>query len=496
MHIIHIASEMAPAAKVGGLGDVILGLSRELQAKGHTVEVILPKYSSIDYRAVDGLSIVCRDLWSYLAGGWCHNTVWKGRVAGIKVFFIEPHNPTHYFCREHPYGYPDDIERFTYFSRAALEFLLKTRSRPDILHLHEWQTALIAPLYWDIYRALGLNNPAIVMTLHNLEHQGHCTPADLDRVGLKGLHYLTQERLAHDGNPLTINLLKGGIVYSNLVTTVSPTYAREIQTVAMGHGLDHTLRTHASKLKGILNGLDYAHWSPKTDTHLIANYEASEEGLQKKAENKRELQRRLLLAPTDSPLIGCVARLVPQKGVSLIKHAMLRALSLGAQFVLLGSSPIPAIRDDFHKLKVQLCDNVNVHLELQHHEELIHLIFAGADLFIVPSIFEPCGLTQLISLAYGTIPIVRRTGGLADTIVDIDNRERSLNERNGFVFDLPTPEGVNTALDRALVMYSQNPTLWKELQLRAMRFDFSWKRPALEYIKIYESARKLIELTP
>lgn len=494
MHIVHIASEMAPAAKVGGLGDVVLGLSRETVAQGHQVTVILPKYSCLDYAAIEDLAIAQKDLWSYLGGAWVHNTVWVGTVSGIRVYFIEPHNASHYFGRPNIYGYPDDIERFTYFSRASLEFLLKANINPDILHIHEWTAALVAPLYWDVYRPLGLNRPGIVFTSHNFEHQGHCSVADLERVGLDGHRYLVPDKIQHDRNPGVINLIKGAIVYSNWVTTVSPTYAEEVKTSWGGHDMHLTLQKYAYKFSGILNGLDYTHWNPKDDPYLPFPFDDSSDGLIKKRRNKNELKRRLLLANNeDRPLVGSISRLVPQKGVDLIKHAIHRTLQLGGQFVLLGSSPIPAIREDFFKLKLNLSDNPHVHLELQPHEELTHLIFAASDMFIVPSIFEPCGLTQLIAQRYGSIPIVRHTGGLADTVYDVDDSHAPENQRNGYSFDEPDKNSVSVVLERAIDTWKNERPRWQALMQKGMRMDFSWRQPTQEYLKVYERVRQLIQ---
>jgi starch synthase len=496
MQIVHIASEMAPAAKVGGLADVILGLARETQAQGHEVTVILPRYACLDYRTIEDLAIAQKDLWSYLSGAWIHNTIWEGRVAGIRTYFVEPHNATHYFGRPNVYGYPDDVERFTYFSRAALEFLLKAQINPDVLHIHEWTAAVVAPLYWDVYRPLGLDKPGILFTSHNFEHQGHCSVADLDRIGLDGARYLVADKLQHDRNPGVINLVKGAIVYSNWITTVSATYAEEVKTAWGGHDLHPTLQKYSFKFSGIVNGLDYTHWNPRNDPYLRYPYDDSEAGLSGKANNKRELRRRLQLGNGENrPLVASISRLVPQKGVELLKQAIYRTLQLGGQFVLLGSSPIPSIREDFYKLKTNLADNAHVHLELQPHEELTHLIYAGSDMFIIPSIFEPCGLTQLIAQAYGSVPIVRHTGGLADTVFDVDDAHANETRKNGYSFDEPQRSAVNTVLERAITTWKHDRPRWQALMQKGMRMDFSWKEPAAEYLRLYEQVRKAAAAT-
>ena len=494
MLIIHVASELAPVAKVGGLGDVIYGLCRALAQKGHQVEVVLPKYDCIDYSQIKNLRIDTQGLLSFCKGEWVHNTIWSGYVEEIKVYLIEPHNSTYYFNRGSFYGCPDDIERYTYFSRTTLEFLHKTGKKVDVLHFHDWQTAAIAPLYNDIYKGLGFDKSTLVFTIHNLEYQGQCAPCDLDHIGLKGESYLSQDKLGDNHNLATINLLKGGIVYSNFVTTVSPNYAKEVITPEGGRGLDKTLRQYQSKFQGILNGIDYGFWNPRTDRYLPAHYSwrnlsrhaKAIDALEEKALIKKHLRDRLALTHSHSPLVSCITRLVPQKGIALIKHAIYRTLEKGGQFVLLGSSPIPEIHKEFLNLQLHFSDNPGVHLELEHHEELAHLIYGGSDMLIVPSIFEPCGLTQLIAMRYGTIPIVRRTGGLADTVFDVDYSGKEHPNPNGYVFDTPDQQGIQSALDRAIDCWFTAPEKWRKVVNAAMKMDFSWKISSEKYLEIYQ----------
>ncbi len=476
MHIIHIASEMARIAKVGGLGDVILGLSRQCADEGHEVEVILPRYTCLHHEGMRDLHVLHRDLWSFGGGKWHHNTIWAGWVEGIKVYLIEPHTAPHYFERERIYGYDDDIERFIYFSRAALEFLQRAQIKPDILHLHEWHSALCAPLYHDLYGRLGNENGAVVFTMHNLKHQGQCSVHDLDKVGIHGADYLHPDKLQHNADPNTINLLKGGIVYADAITTVSPTYAKEVLGPKFGMDLDETLLQHQDKFQGVLNGLDYSLWGPTVDKLLPVAYSHDDESIRNKGQCKHALRDRLALEQRVCPVVGTIARLVPQKGVEMIKHSIFEVLDRGGQFVLLGSAATKEINDDFHALKIHFADNPNVHLELHHHEELAHLIYAGCDLFMVPSLFEPCGLTQIIALRYGTVPLVRRTGGLADTVFDDDN---------GFTFDTPNFASCDAALHRALDLYENDKKAWTEMMVRGMKMDFSWKRSSKEYLDVY-----------
>lgn len=493
MHIIHI-SEMAPLAKVGGLADVVLGLCRELSWKGHDVDIIIPKYDCMDSEQIRDMAVFEQDLPSFYQGSWHSNTIWMGWVENLKVYFIEPHHPRFFFNRGCFYGCDDDLERFLYFSRAALEFMYKKALIPDIIHLHDWQTAIIAPLYKDMYCELGFNKPKIVLSIHNMEYQGKCHSQDLNLIGLDGAAYDDPEKLRDKLDPRLINLLKGGIVYSDYVTTVSPNYAKEVLLPEGGRGLEDTIIQHQNKFKGILNGIDYSYWNPEIDRFLPAHYSPREypankkdlKTLDKKAYIKKILRERLMLLEDHRPIIGCITRLVPQKGIELIKHVMLHIVDKRGQFVLLGSSPIPGIGEEFHRLKHHFTDHPHVHLVLHHQEELAHLIFAGCDMLIVPSLFEPCGLTQLIALKYGTVPIVRRTGGLADTIFDVDYSGKPFEETNGYTFDQPDAQGIDSALDRAIKCWFDEPEKWRHLMLNGMKTDYSWNRSANLYMDIYQ----------
>lgn len=498
MHIVNIASELAPLAKVGGLGDVLLGLSRELSWKGYDVDIIIPKYDCMNSDDVRDLVIDTPELLSFYEGEWHRNMVWMGWVENLKVYFIEPLHPRHFFDRGCIYGCDDDVERFLYFSRAALEFLYKKEMQPDIIHLHDWQTAVVAPMYKDMYRKLGFKKPRIVHTIHNVEYQGKCAVHDLEKIGMPGADYLTPDKLQDLQNSTTINLLKGAIVYSDYVTTVSPTYAEEVKKPQEGRGLDSVFIQYQNKFSGILNGVDYSYWNPEIDRYLVAHYSLRElpankkdrNTLDKKAFIKKTLRERLTLDEDYRPIVGCVARLVPQKAPELIKHAIYRTLELGGQFVLLGTSPITSINAEFHDLKHRFADHPHVSLTLHSREDLAHYIYAGSDMFIVPSLFEPCGLTQLIALKYGSVPIVRRTGGLGDTIFDIDHSERPFEERNGYVFDAPDVAGFNSAFDRAMDCWFHHPDKWRKLMVTGMSMDYSWNKPAGQYVEIY---KKLIQ---
>lgn len=494
MHIIHIASELAPLAKVGGLADVVLGLSRELSWKKNDVDIIIPKYDCMDSSQIRDMAIHTKDLYSFYQNEWYSNTIWMGWVENLKVYFIEPHHPRFFFNRGCFYGCEDDLERYLYFSRAAIEFIYKTHLNPDVIHLHDWQTAAIAPLMHGIYRDIGLTKPKLVFTIHNIHYQGKCAPRDLNYIGLDGQAYHQAEKMQDPLDANLINLLKGAIVYSDHVTTVSPSYAKEVLSPIGGQGLENTLIDYKEKFTGILNGIDYSYWNPEIDRFLPAHFSYRElpetkkdhNTLDKKAYIKKVLREKLNLVEDYRPIIGCIARLVPQKGIELIKHTMQHIVEKKGQFILLGSSPIPTINAEFHKLKNQFSDHPHIHLILHHQEELAHLIYAGCDMFIVPSVFEPCGLTQMIALKYGTIPVVRRTGGLADTVFDIDNSEESIENRNGFTFDEANSKGIDSALDRAIKCWFVNPEKWRQLIISGMKIDFSWNNPSNKYLEVYK----------
>lgn len=488
LFIVQIAPEMAPVAKVGGLADVVFGLTRELAIRGNHVETILPKYDNLRYDQIHGLHVDYQDLWVPWYEGAIHCTVYFGFVYDRRCFFIEPHSPDNYFNRGSIYGFNDDVMRFAFFTRAAMEFLWKANKHPDIIHCHDWQTAL-APVYlYEIYQHMGMTHPRACLTIHNFQHQG-LTGAEMLRA--TGLHdpqrYFDYNRLRDNRHQGALNLLKGGIVYSNFVTTVSPRYAIETKDQGQGFGLEPTLHTHHMKYGGVLNGIDYDVWSPEVDRHIPQRYSA--EAIDGKYDNKRALRQRFMLADSNKPIVSFIGRLDPQKGLELVRHAIFYALERGAQFVLLGSSPDHRINADFWGLKRMLNDSPDCHLEIGFDEELSHLIYAGADMMLVPSRFEPCGLTQLIALRYGTVPVVRAVGGLADTVFDKDHSHRPLHERNGYVFENYDAPGVESALGRAIACYYQYPEHFRELIRNAMRSDYSWNYPGRDYLNIYDYIR-------
>lgn len=488
LYIVHVSPEMAPVAKVGGLADVVFGLTRELAIRGNHVEIILPKYDTLRYDHIFQMHEVYRDLWVPWYEGAIHCTVYFSFVHDRKCFFIEPHSHDNFFNRGSLYGFRDDVLRFAFFSRAAMEFMWKAGKHPDVIHCHDWQTALVPVLLYEIYQPLGMHHPRVCLTIHNFKHQG-VTGAELLRA--TGLHrperFMAYERLGDNHHRGALNLLKGGIVYSNFVATVSPRYAYETKDQGQGFGLEPTLHTHHMKYGGVVNGVDYDVWNPEVDTHISAHYNA--DTIDGKYDNKRALRHRLMLADNEKPIVAFIGRLDPQKGLELVRHGIFYSLGKGAQFVLLGSSPDHGINADFWGLKRMLNDNPDCHLEIGFDEDLSHLIYAGSDIILVPSQFEPCGLTQLIALRYGTIPVVRSVGGLADTVFDKDHSFHPLHERNGYSFETYDNQGLESALGRAIACYYEYPDHFRELMKNAMRSDYSWNHPGQDYLNIYDYIR-------
>ena len=458
MKILHIASEFAPLAKVGGMSDVLLGLARASVEQGHDVTVMLPKYSTID--------IECQKLedFSYTYDGKpCSNTLWMACYENVPLILVETKTPHKFFQRERIYGEKDDTDRFAYFCKLVACYL-QSRIPPDVIHVHDWHTALIPLLYQKTHS---------VLTLHNLAYPGACELSTLEKIGLKESEIKALKCNGH------YSLLQGGIEYADHITTVSPTYAQEILTPEYGGPFCSYLNQNKKKLSGILNGIDYTYWNPQTDPHLPAHFNL--EKLDNKHLVKEALQKRLGLSAENKILVSAIARLVPQKGPKLIEAALRKTVSENGQFVLLGAASDPATKQLFLQLKMEYAQNKNVHIELVYDEALAHLVFAASDMLIVPSIFEPCGLTQMIAMRYGAVPLVRQTGGLADTVFE---------GKNGFCFGPATEAALSNALDRSFACWNSEPEKWKELIENGMREDFSWKKPAEAYLELYKNSSK------
>jgi starch synthase len=475
MRVLMAASEVVPYAKTGGLGDVLGALPSALQRLGIEVSIVMPAYRSID-----------AERFGLLSTGWTldvpisQQTVHAGVLrspldGGVSVYFIDA---PQYFARQFLYGttdgpYLDNAERFAFFSRAVLA-LTEHVGAPDILHCHDWQAAL-APAF---LRADAAHYPTLapvrtVMTIHNLGYQGLFWHFDWHLLNLDW-SYFTPSFLEFYGK---INYLKGGIVFADAVTTVSPTYAREIQTAAFGDGLDGVLVARRHALSGILNGVDYGEWSPEHDTRIAAPYTVDDRS--GKAACKADLQATMQL-PVDPrvPVIGMVSRLADQKGLDLIAAIAPQLLRKRVQLVVLGSGEAR-----YETLVQQLAHKYpeRVAVRVAFDDALAHKIEAGSDLFLMPSRYEPCGLNQIYSLRYGTIPIVRATGGLEDTIIHFDPRSGA---GTGFKFADYAPAALLACIEEALQTY-RRPKAWAALIGNAMRADFSWERSAEAYAQLY-----------
>jgi starch synthase len=488
VYIVMVAPECAPAAKTGGLGDVVFGLSRELEIRGNAVEIVLPKYASLRYADIWGLQPCYHDLWVPWYGGAVRCTVFFGYAHGRKCFFIEPQPAESFFGRDLFYGYQDDAERFAFFSKAALEFMLHSGKRPDVIHCHDWQTGLVPVLLYEQYREV-MPLQRVCYTIHNFRHQGWACSRVLWATQLgRPEYFLDAARLGDDAHYQVVNPMKGGVVYSNFVTTVSPAHAGEARHGDGGFGLGHALWRHQGKFGGVLNGVDYDVWNPEIDPLIPARYSACD--IDRKYQNKAALRDRFWLRHTWSPVVAYVGRLDEQKGMHLVHHALFYTLAHGGQFVLLGdANHHNGISSHFWHLKQQLNDNPDCHLEIGYREELAHLVYAGADLLVVPSLFEPCGLAPITAMRYGTVPVVRAAGGMTDTVFDRDYSARPPEERNGYVFHQVDNAAIESALSRALGLWFGYPAEFRQLMVDSMRTDYSWARPGQDYLNIYHHIR-------
>jgi len=467
MKVLFASAEAYPLAKVGGLGDVAGSLPKALRELGHDVRIAMPMYGTIRE---------AKDVGSFpvAIGGADHEAKLRTtRIGEVPVYLID-FAPL--FDRPKVYEYPDDGQRFAFFGKAVLDMIPTAGWQPDVVHLNDWHTALAAAFLKTTYRGderyRGLR---CVFTIHNLQHQGLFGREVFDWAGLPPETW-DPEGVEFYGR---MNFLKAGVVYADQVTTVSPTYAREIQTPEYGFGLEGLLRSRASKLSGILNGIDYDVWNPAKDPHIPQKY--SKSTLEKKAKNKSALQKGAGLAVESKiPLIGIVSRLTEQKGLDILIPAIPEIMNLGVQVVLLGTGE-PVYEGPLERFSAAGKGFVAY---VKYDEALAHRIYAGSDFFLMPSKFEPCGLGQEISLRYGTIPIVRATGGLADTVSDVGANPKT---GNGFVFTDYTPGALADAVRRAVEFYRMRRG-WRPLQQRAMGRDLSWSASAQTYADLYKNA--------
>ncbi|MBK5932249.1 glycogen synthase GlgA [Halochromatium salexigens] len=479
--VLFASSEAHPLVKTGGLADVASSLPAALRELGHDARLIIPAYPQAkrlvrELRVLSELSLKNTQGPVSLLGGLLPDR-------DLPVYLVEA--PA-YFCREgNPYtdvsggDWGDNPERFLLFARVLARVALGLPTldwRPDVLHCNDWQTGL-APVFLDRYE----ERPAVVFTVHNLAYQGVFERATFDRLGLPPALWSIGGVEFHQ----RMSFLKGGLVFSDRINTVSPTYATEARTATYGCGLDGLLRQLGSRFQGILNGIDYRTWDPLQDATLPQNY--GRDSLELKAANKVALQHHFDLPHAEHSLVlGHVGRLVEQKGVDMILDLLPRLLAQGdVQLVMQGEGE-RALEQRLLEQAAHYPSQLSV--RIGYDEARAHLIEAGSDLFLMPSRFEPCGLNQMYSLRYGTVPIVRRTGGLADTVVDTNPHTLAGNEATGFLFDSPDAEALWDALERALDLYHQAPERWRQLMQTGMAQDLSWEASAKRYELFYQEA--------
>jgi starch synthase len=487
MDIGIVSAEMVPFAKVGGLADVIGALSKELVRAGNSVSVFLPRYRGINGKRYPGLKIEKAGELDIRLGSKVERAqIGTATVPGTKVRLILVGND-HYFDRENPYvdpatnkDWPDNAERFVFFNKAVLESLRLLQWTPDVLHLNDYQAGVIPALLRERYKDdPNYQRIGIVYSIHNMGYQGIFPAETLDLLGLdKSLAYATGP-LEYYGK---VNFMKAAILYSDLISTVSERYAQEIQTTEeFGFGLEGVLRTRTKDLAGILNGIDTDIWDPAKDKLIPINFSPSD--LQGKKEDKiRLLESMELPVEPEVPLIGIISRLVDQKGFDLFEVIAPELFAAKLKMIVLGSGQ-PKYEALMRTLRQKYPTKFAVALEF--NDPLAHLIEAGSDFFLMPSRYEPCGLNQMYSLRYGTVPIVRATGGLADTVQDYD---AETGKGNGFVFEEYSGEALLGTIRRGLALY-QKKRPWKKLVTEIMQIDHSWGSVAKKYVQAYERAQ-------
>ena len=458
LKVLLASSEVVPFAKTGGLADVAGSLPLALEELGVDVRIIMPKYASVK-----------------VAG----NSSKIGK--GIPVYFVENDD---YFDRKELYGdkfgdYKDNLDRFAFFSREALERCKAEGFAPDIIHCNDWQTALI-PVYlnttykYDSFFA----KTKVLYTIHNLAYQGLFPKEEFPKIGLDWVLF-NIDYFEFYGK---VNLMKAGLVYSDAISTVSPTYAKEILTQEFGCGLEGVLKTREDVLSGILNGIDYNLWSPEKDAKIFKNY--SVDTLQDKYFNKESFQKEMgLKVDKNIPMFGMITRLAEQKGADFVADIIDKLLNMKAQFVLLGTGDIK-----YHVIFEKIAKKypTSASISLKFDAVLAQKVYTSSDMFFIPSRYEPCGLIQIISFRYGTIPIVRQTGGLKDTVQEFDPRT---GKGTGFTFIEPKSEGLFNAVKKSLQVYKDKP-LWMSLVKYVMGLDYSWEASAKEYINLYKGIAK------
>jgi starch synthase len=477
LKVLFVASESVPFIKTGGLGDVIGSLPKTLKQKKNDVRVIIPLYRSIVDKYSEDLKYIT-DLSVQVSWRTLYCGVFELEHEGVKFYFIDNQQ---YFNRDDAYGYDDDLDRFAFFSKAALEILPKIKYKPDIIHAHDWHASLV-PFFLKVFYSQDpfYSKIKTVFTIHNLHYQGVFGKEKLGDVIGVGEDYFHADALEYHGD---INCMKAGIMFSDQITTVSETYSNEIKSPYFGEGLEGVLNKRADDLKGIINGIDYELYNPETDKNIPQNFDVKTFG--DKEINKVKLQRELgLEVDSNIPMVAVISRLVEAKGVDLILHVMEELLhTRNFQMVILGSGE-RRYEDSFRYMENNYKKKVVSYIGFR--VDLSHRIYGAADMLLMPSRFEPCGLSQLIALRYGTVPIVRETGGLNDTVFSYSEEN---TKGNGFTFTNYNAHDfmnvIRTALD-----YYEDKKAWKQVVKNAMKSDYSWNKSAKEYIELYKKLYK------
>ena len=479
MKILIVAAEAVPFAKTGGLADVVGILPKHLARMGHDVRVVMPRYQAVERGGLVSIGDPLGVPMGIIGELWCD--VLRGTLPGseVPIYFIEHegfYDRPSLYTDENAQGFVDNDNRFVFLSQAALQLCRRLGFEPDVVHANDWHTAIIAVLLNTTYRLDPvLEQAASVLTIHNMQHQGEYYPGLMEVLDVGWEHFNHLELECNDH----VNLLKGGIYHATLWNTVSPTYASEIQTAGCGCGLEGVARDRAGALRGIINGIDYDEWNPGTDRHIAARYDVGD--MPGKAVCKAALQRELGLPVRDVPLFGMVSRLVDQKGIDILAEALPRILDLDVQVALLGSGE-PWAQDYFASL-ASVRANLGAHIG--YSNPLAHRIEAGADIYLMPSRFEPCGLNQLYSLRYGTLPLVHGTGGLRDTVQSFDEETGA---GTGFVLWDLNADALFDTVAWAAHTRTERRAAFDTMVERAMRQRFSWEGSAREYVRMYADA--------
>lgn len=482
LRIVFACSEAVPFAKTGGMADVVGSLPGAISRLGHTVYLIMPCYGDIDRKSM-GLVKLPGKLSVPMGNGSLKSSVYRSEaIDGVTTYLLD--HPG-YYRRDFLYGtpegdYPDNDERFAFFSRGALEVIRSFSLEPDVVHCHDWQAGLI-PVYLrtTLKGVNGFDSCSVFFTVHNLAYQGNFEASSLEKAGLPDWLFRTEKGLEFYGK---VSYLKGGLTFSDIITTVSPTYSKEIQKDGLGFGFEGILRSRADSLHGIVNGIAYEEWNPETDPFLPVNY--GPEKLSSKKEVKRALLEKCRLEYEESDdimVMGLISRLAEQKGLDILSKALPVLFEEDVYFVTLGFGD-KLYQDLLENLSRKRKDKLSVTFAFDN--EFAHLIYAGSDVFLMPSRYEPCGLGQLISMKYGTPPLVRSTGGLKDTVTPFD---RKTGFGTGLVFKDYSAKALVKEIKNAIRLYRNKP-LWEKLVKNCMSQDYSWDASALQYIDLYRDS--------